>query len=446
LEIRVIFVLNKTSINSYPAVFTKRKGQMMRALAFCVITLITLSVATSAALAQATDPSIAAKHAIGEVKSIDATTKQLTIKTDAGSVVTVAVTDKTTYKKLAPGEQTLTNATDITFTDIAEGDRVMARGAVAEDRKSVPATQVIVMTKGDLAKKQEAERLEWRRRGILGVITALKPDTNEITIRNNTMAGVQSVVIPVSDKTEMKRYAPDSIKFGDAKPSTFGELKVGDQLRALGDRTEDPLRFNPQKVVTGTFRMVGGVVTAVDPATGEIKINELEKKTPLTIVIKQDAVLRRFPANMAAMMGGLGRGPGGPGGGAPGGGAPAAGQPSQGGGQNQAGGAARPQGPGGPGGGPGGGGPGGPGGRGGFNVNEMLERLPTISVADVKVGDTIIVSSTQGVDPHRLTAISLVAGADTMLAMLAPRPQQGQTPNPAAGLGSSGITFGIGLP
>ena len=387
---------------------------------------------------QGGDPNIAAKYAIGEVKSVDATAKQLTIKTDAGSVVAVSVTDKTTYKKLAPGEQTLTNATDITFADVAEGDRIMARGTVSADQKTVPAMQVIVMTKGDLAKKQEAERLEWRRRGILGVITALKPDTKEITISNRTMAGTQSIVIPVSDKTEMFRYAPDSIKFGDAKPSDFGELKVGDQLRALGDRTEDPLRFNPQKVVTGSFRTVGGVVTAVDPATGEIKINELEKKTPLVIVIKQDAVLRRFPADMGAMMGGFNRGPGGGGPGGPGG--PPAGAPA-GGGQAQ--GATRPQGT------PGSGGPSGPGsgpGRGGFNINDMLERLPTISIADVKVGDTIIVSSTQGVDPHRLTAISLVAGADTLLAMLAPRPQAGQTPNPAGGLGSSGITFGIGLP
>ena len=413
---------------------------MMRALAFTAISLITLSVATSVAIAQASDPSIAAKHAIGEVKTIDPTTKQVTIQTDAGSVVTVSITEKTTYKKLAPGEKTLTNATDVTFAELAEGDRIMARGTVAEDKKSVPALQIIVMTKGDLAKKQEAERLEWRRRGILGVITALKPDTKEITISNRTMAGTQSVVIPVSDKTEMKRYAPDSIKFGDAKPSNFSELKVGDQLRALGDRTEDPLRFNPQKVVTGAFRTVGGVVTAIDPATGEIKINELEKKTPLTIVIKQDAVLRRFPSDMGAMMGGFRAGGGGPGGQ---GGAPGGGQPAQG-GQGQP--PARPQGPGGPGGGQGGPQGAGPG-RGGFNINDMLERLPTISIADVKVGDTIIVSSTQGVDPTRLTAISLVAGADTLLAMLAPRPQPGQaTPNPAAGLGSSGITFGIGLP
>lgn len=383
---------------------------------------------------QGADPGIAPKYAIGEVKTIDAAAKQITIKTDAGSTVSVALSDRTTYKRLAPGETTLTNATDITFADVGEGDRIMARGTVSEDKKSVPALQIIVMTKGDLAKKQEAERLEWRRRGILGVITALKPDTHEVTITHRAMGGSQTIVLPVSDKTEMRRYAPDSIKFGDAKPSGFSELKVGDQLRALGDRTDDPLRFNPQKIVTGSFRTVGGVVTGVDPATGEIKINELEKKTPLTIVIKQDAVLRRFPpaSEMGAMMGRGGQG----GAGAPSGGqAPAGGQAQP---------AARPQGGGGPGG-PGGGGPGGR--PGGPNINDMLERLPTISLADVKVGDTIIVSSTQGVDPTRLTAISLVAGADTLLAMLAPRPQPGQAPpNPAAGLGNSGITFGIGLP
>lgn len=397
---------------------------------FFALAIGLITVASSAALFAQTpapgDPNIGAKHAIGEVKTIDTAAKQLTIKTDAGSMVSVSLSDKTTYKKLAPGEQSLTNATDVTLADLGEGDRVMARGNVSEDRKSVPALMVIVMTKGDLAKKQEAERLEWRRRGILGVVTALKPDAKEITISNRTMAGTQSVVISLNDKTEMRRYAPDSIKFGDAKPSSLAELKVGDQLRALGDRTEDPLKFNAQKVVTGSFRTVGGVVTAVNPATGEIKINELEKKNPLTIVIKQDAVLRRFPAEGM----GFGRGPGGPGQGQGGGQAPQ-GAP-----------AARPPGAGGP----GAGGPGGPRPGGGFNINDMLERLPTISIADVKVGDTIIVSSTQGVDPTRLTAISLVAGADTLLAMLAPRPQAGQAPNPAAGLGGSGISFGIGLP
>jgi hypothetical protein len=161
----------------------------------------------------------------------------------------------------------------------------------------------------------------------------------------------------------------------------------------------------------------------LDAATGEIKINDMQTKQPLTIVVKQDAVLRKFPsmAEMGGMMMG-GRGPGGSGGHAAAGGQPQGQQTGPGGARAGM-------------------------GSGALNINEMLERLPTVSVADVKVGDTIIVSSTQGADPTRLTAIALVTGADTLLNLVAARQQQAgqRVPNPAAGLGT-GIDFGIGLP
>lgn len=377
-----------------------------------------------AAPAQGGDPDITLNRVIGEVKSIDAATRQIVVRTDAGSVVTATVSDTTAYLRVAPGAKDLTNATKITFADVAEGDRVMAMGKVAEDKKALPVRNLIVMTKADIAKKQEAERAEWRRRGILGVVAAVNPASKEITITTRSMAGSTPVVIPVTETVEMKRYAPDSIKFGDAKPSTLDELKVGDQLRALGERSPDGAKFTAEKIVSGSFRTVAGTVTAIDPATGEIKINDLEKKQPLIIVVKQDAVLRKFPP--ASEMGAFGGGPGARPGGAPGG------QPQPASGQ---------AGPGGPSGGmrPGGGGP---------NIEAMLERLPTIALADVKTGDTIIVSSTKGADPSRLTAITLVSGADTLLNMIAARQQQAggpATPNPAAGLGT-GIQFGIGLP
>jgi hypothetical protein len=395
------------------------------------------TASSTATSQQASDPGITPNGAIGEVKVIDVAAKQLIVKTDAGSLVTVALGDKTIYMRLAPGEKTLTNATKIAFADIGEGDRVWARGKVSDDHKSVPAAALIVMNKADIAKKQEQERAEWKRRGILGIVTAVKPETKEIIISSRSMAGQQTLTIPVSDKVEMRRYAPDSVKFADAKPAKFDELKVGDQLRALGERSSDGTAFAAEKVVTGSFRNVAGTVTAVDAATGEVKIADLQTKQPLTIVIKQDAVLRKFPA--ANEMGAFRIMAQGTGGGAPGG-------------QAQAGQAAnKPNGAqGGPG--QGAGGSSGGGGRmggGGTNMQDMLERLPTISLADVKVGDTIIVSSTKGVDPTRLTAISVISGADTLLNMLAARQQpaggQQTAPNPSAGLGS-GIQFGIGLP
>jgi len=408
-----------------------------------VLSILTLLITASFAFGQSTagapaaqqtgDQSITPNRVIGEVKAIDSQSKQLIVKTDAGSLVTATVADTTQYMRVAPGETTLTNATKITFADLAEGDRVMAMGKVSDDKKAIPARAVVVMTKADLAKKQETERAEWRRRGIVGVVSALNPATKEITISSRSMAGVQAVIIPVSDKVELRRYAPDSIKFGDAKTSTFSEVQVGDQLRALGERAPDGTKFTPEKVVTGAFRTVAGTVTAVDVATGEIKITETEKKVPLTIVVKQDAVLRRFPpaGEMGGMMMRAGGGGGNPAGGPPAGGAPASGAPAAGAAQ------------GGPGNGPRRGG-------GGFNIQDMMERLPTVSLADVKVGEMIVVSSTKGADPTRLTAISLLSGAEPLLQMIAARqPQQagGQSaPNPAGGLGNSGIQFGIGLP
>jgi hypothetical protein len=444
------------------AVFWQQKliGGVMRAF-FCGLALVLVAGCvniygqppqSSPTAKQAGDANITPNGVIGEVRSIDAAARQMVVKTDAGALVTVNLNDKTAYKRLAPGEKTLTNATSITFADVGEGDRVWARGKVAEDHKSVPALAVIVMTKADIAKKQEADRAEWRRRGILGVVSTVKSDTKEITISTTTPAGTQPIIIPVTDKVDLRRYAPDSIKFSDAKSSSLTELQVGDQLRALGEKSADGTHFTPEKIVTGSFRTVAGTVTAIDAAAGEIKINDLQTKKPLTVVIKSDSVLRKFEMGGGMMGGGMtgaGRGPGGGQGGGGGQAAPAqGGKPPQGSapeGNKQpqpAGGA-----PGGAGSGPGGqgGGPR-PGGRN-FNIQDMLDRMPTIAIADLKVGDTIIVSSTKGADPSRLTAISLVNGADTLLTMLAPRPAQGAQgpPNPAAGLGT-GVTFGIGLP
>jgi co-chaperonin GroES (HSP10) len=392
---------------------------------------------STTATQQTGDPGITPNRASGEVKAIDAVAHQLVVKTDAGSLITVVLADSTVYMRIAPGETSLDKATKVTFAEVGEGDRVLALGKVAADRKSVTARNVVVMNKADIARKQEAERAEWKKRGVLGIITAVKPETKEITISTGSMASKQSLVIPVSEKVEMKRYAPDSIKFADAKVANFDELKVGDQVRALGDKNADGTAFTAEKVVTGAFRMVSGVVTAVDAATGEVKITDGQTKQPLTIVVKQDSVLRKFPpasemGGMAMMMGRGGQGAAGNPAGASGASGPAGNRPPAGG----------TQGP------PGAGGPGG-GARmgGGMNIQDLIERLPVIAVADVKVGDTVIVSSTKGADPARLTAISLLSGADTLLSLLAARQQQagGQpSQNPASGLG--GVQFGIGLP
>src|SRR5712671_724359 len=253
---------------------------------------------------------------IGEVKAIDSTSKQMVVRADNGVLFTVTLSDRTQYLRVAPGETSLAKATKITVADVGGGDRVLARGRGAADQKTVPALQVVVMSKADLAKKQEADRAEWRRRGVSGIVASLNPSTQEITVSSRTMQGTpQAVIIPVTDKVLMRRYPPDTIpKYSDAKPSKFEEVKVGDQLRALGDKTADGTPLTAEEVVFGTFKIVGGTVTAIDATTNQIKINDLQTKKPLTIILKPESVLRRFPeGGMFGGGGGPGAGNGAPG-------------------------------------------------------------------------------------------------------------------------------------
>lgn len=379
------------------------------------------------------DAGVTPNGVIGEVTAIDASAMQMTVRTDAGKRVTVVLNSATSYMRLPPGEKTLEKATKITLADVGVADRVFARGKTSDDQTTVPARFLIVMTKADIAQKQEHDRAEWRRRGILGVITALNPGTKEVTLSTRTREGVRPIIVNASAATvNFRRYAPDSIKFSDARPSSFAELKVGDQIRALGERSPDGTSFTPEEIVSGSFRTVGGTVTAVNAPAGEIKINDLLTKQPITIVVRPDTLVRSFPPEMAAMMSARMQGGGG---GAPGSGA---------GGQ-------RPQGERGgesAGAGGGGGDAARPRAGGGFDFQEVLDRLPPITISELKTGDTIIVSSTTGAVPSRVTAIALVSGVDSLLNMMQARQSTAaQTgPNPGASNPGPAINFGIGLP
>jgi len=194
-------------------------------------------------------------------------------------MVTVALSDATSYMRLPPGETTLAKATKITFTDVAEGDRVLATGKVADDHKSVPCASPGCDDQSDIAKKAGpgARRMAAPRNSRRDQRDQIR--TKEITITTRTLAGSQPVIIR-SRKIEMRRYALIRIKFSDAKVSSFEDLKVGDQLRALGEKSADGTHFTAERVVTGVFQNCRGVVTAIDTATGEVKINELDKKKP----------------------------------------------------------------------------------------------------------------------------------------------------------------------
>jgi len=370
--------------------------------------LCAIFLALTAASAQAPP----GKSVVGEVTSVDATAKQFNVKGDDGANYVVVFDGNTSYLRLPLGEKDLKKAEKIGLSDITAGDRLLARGSAAQEAKPAPAKTVIIMTKADVAKKQEHDRAEWQRRGIAGTVMLVNASTKEITI-NTHGRDAKSVVIDASGTT-FRSYAHDSVRFADTKPSSFADVQPGDTIRALGDKNDDGTRFKAEELVSGSFQTIAAMVVSVDPASGEVKVTDLQTKKPVTVKTNQSSMLRRLDERTAAMlarrMRGDAGGPGGPGGaaasaaGGPGGGNPGAG------GRGESGGPGSPGGPGGR----------GFGGGGGGDLQQVLDRSPQLSLAELKKGDALIISSSKASDGSAITAMSLVAGVEPFLAA-APR-------------------------
>jgi hypothetical protein len=421
---------------------------MSKVLVSLVLTLsLAAGVAAQAPNAQqpaaaSSDKDIKATSVLGDVTAINVEAKGLAVKTSAGSSVLVMLTDKTAFKRAQPGSTTLADATPIALSDVAVGDRVFAYGRVSADQRSVPAQLIVVMTKADIAKKQEHDRTEWQRRGVWGTITSLNPTTKEITINARAPEGTKPVVVEASgEKVDFLRYAPDSVKYSDTKPSSFAELKVGDQLRALGTRSADGARYTPEEIVSGSFKTILGAVASVDVANHTIKITPSGQKQQLTVVVSENSNVRKLDPQAGQMLAFITLRA--VGGGMPGAGGAntrfgGAGQPA-GGASSQGGETRRPEGA-------AGGGQRRMGG-GGFDLNDVIDRQPQAKLADLKPGDVVIVSSTTGADPTRVNAITLLAGAEPVLLALQMQPPRAGRASGASDLGlPAGIDLGIGLP
>jgi Cu/Ag efflux protein CusF len=340
-------------------------------------------------------------NVVGAVQAIDPANGQITLHTDDGKTVKIVPHTGAKFLRLPPGEKSMANATPITANEIGPGDRVLARGELSDDKTSMAASTLVVMTKADIAKKQQADQAEWRKRGVGGLVTAVDAKSGEVTINTRTAEGLKPLTIVADAKTVVSRYAPDSVKFADAKPGTLAAIKPGDQVRALGAKSEDGTRYEAEELVSGSFRNVAATVSTIDLAANSMKVMDLTTKKPLLVHVNADSTLRKLPemvAKMIAMRAAGGAGAQGTTGAAPGGQGATSTQTS-----------APAGGPGGP------GGPGGMrGGRGG-DMQQMLEHMPAIKLEDLKPGDAIIVSSTEGADPGQVTAITLVAGVEAIL-------------------------------
>jgi hypothetical protein len=338
---------------------------------------------------------------VGTVVAVRPDKGEVDVKADQNGVRTAKIDPETIFQRVAPGEKDLKQAQPIQLSDVQPGDRVL----VALEPGTEDLRRLVVMPASEIARRNEAERLDWQKRGAAGVVAGKQGD--EITLKTRSFTGeIQSTVV-VNEKTWFRRYAPDSVKFADAKASSLAEVQAGDQLRARGQKSEDGSRVVAEEVVFGTFVTKAGKIASVDAGANVIKVLELNTNKPLTVRLTADSQMKKmpaFPGMNGGTMGGM------------------------------------------PAGGPG---PGGPG-MGGLrppDLSQMLERMPAAKLEDLQPGQTVVVSSTKGASGDEVTAIMLLANADMVIQMASRQQASRGAQNGAAagGMSNMGGMSGAGL-
>ena len=357
--------------------------------------------------AQSTTPGtgIAPSRLIGQVTSTDVEAMRLTIATDKGETTTVGIDSSTRCMRVPPGETDLANAVPAAIADINVGDRVLARVPASTTSSPAAASMILVMPRADLEEKRRQELEDWKARGVVGRIAAVDASARQIQLVTRSLRETKTTIVAVQHETGIRRYAPGSIRFQDARLSSFDELRVGDQLWVLGESQENPegARIEAEQLVAGAFRNFAATVKAVQASEGTVRVKDLETGKSFSVHIVEESELRRLPERMAWFLGmALQRsnaGEGGPPRDFRRGGSRRGGRP------------------------PGGGGAGGGFGQGRMggrrpdvNFQQVLQRAPRFSLEELKPGEPLIVSSTTGEGDTAIRAITVVAGVEPLLA------------------------------
>jgi hypothetical protein len=344
-----------------------------------------------------------AARPVGTIKSVSG--NNIILTTDSGGDVTVVVQDAARLVRVEPGQKDLKEAVPIQLQDLLPGDRILVRGQFGADGKTVLATGVIAMKKASIAEKRTHEREEWQKQGMSGLVSSVDASANSILITQQTMGEKKTVTVHLSKDTILRRYAPDSTKFDDAKPATLDQIKAGDQLRARGTRSADGSELTAAEVVCGTFRNIAGTISSIDASANSITVQDLATKKAVTVHITADSQVRKLPLQMAQGIAARlkrassdSQAPGSSAGGEAG-----ASQGSRPAGA-QAGGAGA-NGPGGPGRGAGGGG----------DFQQAINRMPPATLAELQKGEAVMILATEGGPNGVPSVITLLGGVEPIL-------------------------------
>lgn len=297
------------------------------------------------------------KSIVGTVTGFRTASLEIGLQPDRGAPTYFKVSADTEVLQAEPGQRDLSKAKKVRITDLSPADRVLVTFVAGMPE----ARRIVLISAADISKRNEAERLDWQKRGVSGAVTAIHGD--EITLRTGSMEGPPEITVVVTPKTLVRRYAPDSVKFADTQWSAITDIAVGDQARTRGSRSGDGARLTAEDIVYGTFRSAIGAITAIDTEGRKITIADLVTKKPLTVRITADTQLKEMPDFRGMYQNGRGSG-----------------HDAQ-----------------------------------KLDIQKLLQMLPLTTFDTLKIGGAVMVSSTRGASSEEVTATRVITNVNFLI-------------------------------
>ena len=193
-------------------------------VAFSVLMALSPFFATAKNAQDAAQPQHAAlDQVLGTVTAVNTAEKTFSVKEDkTGTEFSVSAASARRFLKVPPGGEGFEKTQPIDASEIAVGDRLLARGHKEGTEPKLDASIVIVMTASDLEQKHAAELADWQKRGNRGVIASIDEASHQVMMNERTGQGAKTITVITTPETQFTRYSPafqSSIQMRSPVPS-----------------------------------------------------------------------------------------------------------------------------------------------------------------------------------------------------------------------------------
>jgi len=227
----------------------------------------------------------------GLVFATDLFGEALLVKTPSGSIVTIALSDKTAVTR-APhslGEP----PEPMSIQVIQAGDLVCAY--LEGDSKT--AARLTVMPRTEISAKQREFLTEWHRGSIYGDIRELDSARDTMVVAPvPPTAEMKPVRVKLGSDVKFRTFPPKATNVSDAIPFRIEDLHVGDRVYVWGNRPPGESILPAQIVAKDGFRVITGNILSISPMNSIVQIREFGTGRVLDVKLTMEQIYRTAPA------------------------------------------------------------------------------------------------------------------------------------------------------